>query len=237
VAGRPRRWRPLRDGALTNPRSSAAFVQLNIVALTVSEVDLTRTRDALLFIVEHLFPLSEPAGHPPDGEEHREEIHRETHRLVDEPRIKVDVRIELSLAEIIILKGEAFELDRGIDEGVCSDLVKDLIGKLLDDGGARIVVLINAMAEAHQASLALLYALEEARDVRFIPDLLKHPDDRLVRASMKRAIERGACSGSGAIGIDAARADVSHGARRAVLLVVGVQNEEHIERTLDRGIR
>jgi len=41
--------------------------------------------DLLFGIEQHLLPLRDPAGGPRDGEEHREHVDREAHRLINQP--------------------------------------------------------------------------------------------------------------------------------------------------------
>ena len=52
--------------------------------------------------------------------------------------------------------------------------------------GARIVVLVDAMAEAHQAGMVslVLHAGEEARDILLAADLVQHADHGFVGAAV-----------------------------------------------------
>src|SRR3954468_16767739 len=68
---------------------SASLLPAHIFPIRRPDVDLSRSRDLLLRIRQHLFPLRDPAGRPRYGEQHREDRHREPHRLVDQPRIEV----------------------------------------------------------------------------------------------------------------------------------------------------
>ena len=65
----------------------------------------------------------------------------------------------------------------------------DAISVLLDDGGTRIVVLVNAVAEAHQFDVGLL-VLDPADELLGrhvgVADVLQHLEDGLVRATMLR---------------------------------------------------
>ena len=49
--------------------------------------------------------------------------------------------------------------------------LEHLVGGLLDDLGARVVGLVDAVAESHQPALARLHALDERRDVLDRADL------------------------------------------------------------------
>ena len=61
-------------------------------------------------------------------------------------------------------------------------------------------------------------------------DLLQHPQHRFVRAAVQRAVERRRRAGHRRVRIDVRAADAAHRARAAVLLVIGVEDEEDVER-------
>ena len=63
----------------------SAVAELHVVALALARVPLARAGDLLVGVVEQLVPVGEPADHPPEGEQHREHLDREAHRLVDQP--------------------------------------------------------------------------------------------------------------------------------------------------------
>ena len=68
---------------------------------------------------------------------------------------------------------------------------------LLHDLGARIVVLVDAVAEAHQAEriVLVLGALDVLRDAVDGADLLQHLERGLVGAAMGRAPQAGDAGG------------------------------------------
>ena len=101
----------------------------------------------------------------------------------------------------------------------------------------RVVVLVDAVAEAHQLLLAVLHALEEVGDVLDRLDPAQHPQHRLVGAAVERAVEGGDAGGDRRIGVDVGGADRAHGVGRAVLLVVGVEDEEDVERPREARVR
>ena len=97
----------------------------------------------------------------------------------------------------------------------------------------RVVVLVDPVAEAHQPLVAVLHALEEVGDVVDRLDPIEHPQHGLVGAAVQRAVEGGDAGGDGRVGIDLRGADTAHRVGRAVLLVVGVQDPEHVEGALE----
>ena len=75
------------------------------------------------------------------------------------------------------------------------------------------------------------------RHVLLRPDLVEHPQHRLVGAAVERAVERRDPGRDGGERVDVRRPDPADGARRAVLLVVGVEDEQDLERPLQDGVR
>jgi hypothetical protein len=68
-------------------------------------------------------------------------------------------------------------------------------------------------------------------------DRVQHPQHGFVGAAVERPVERGGGAGQGRIRVGLRAADAAHRARAAVLLVVGVQDEQHVERPLEHGVR
>ena len=87
------------------------------------------------------------------------------------------------------------------------------------------------MAEAHQALVAVLHALDEVGDVLLRPDAAQHPQHGLVGTAVQRAVERADAGGDRGVGVDLRGADRADRVGRAVLLVVGVQDEQGVQRS------
>src|ERR1035441_6058870 len=68
------------------------------VADFLAAVDLPRTRDLGVGVLQHFLPLRQPADGARNAEQHRELVRRETHRLVDDARVEIHVRVELASA-------------------------------------------------------------------------------------------------------------------------------------------
>ena len=113
-----------------------------------------------------------------------------------------------------------------------AELRQHLVAHLADDLGARIEVLVDAVAEAHQPEVAglVLRHREVLRDVVDGADLLEHREHRLVGAAMRRTPQRRHAGGDRRIGIRAGAAGQAHGRGAGVLLVIGVQDEQQVER-------
>ena len=98
--------------------------------------------------------------------------------------------------------------------------------------GARIEVLVDAMAEAHQHEIVVLVlgALHEFGDAVLAADLHQHLEDRFVGAAMRRTPQRGDAGGDAGEGIGAGRAGETHRRGRGVLLVIGMEDEDLVHR-------
>src|SRR5262249_37446867 len=116
----------------------------NVVATRGARVDLPRPRDFLLRIDEHFLPLGDPSGRARNGEEHGEELDREAHRLVNQSRVEVDVRIELAGDEVLVLEGDALQFQRDFEERILASHGEDHVRDSLDDLRARVVRLVDA---------------------------------------------------------------------------------------------
>ena len=105
-----------------------------------------------------------------------------------------------------------------------------LVAGLLHDLGARIVVLVDAMAEAHQAEgiVLILGALDEFGNAIDRADLAEHLQRRFVGAAMGGPPQAGDAGGDAGERIGAGRAGKPHRRGRGVLLVVGVQDEDAV---------
>src|SRR5207253_4731671 len=108
----------------------------------------------------------------------------------DEPRVEVDIRVELARDEEIVLERDPLQLERNLELRVEAGLGEDVVGDALDERRARVVVLVNAVTEADQQALAVLHTLDELRYPLDGPDLVEHPQHRLVRTTVQRTVER-----------------------------------------------
>src|SRR4030095_2726714 len=102
------------DGSLHSTPTlhiSAATVDRYVVTRRRAEVQLPGPRDLLFRISDHLQPLGQPAGGPRNGEEHGEHVHGQPHGLVDQPGVKVDVRVELSRDEVVVGECDSLQLE------------------------------------------------------------------------------------------------------------------------------
>src|ERR1700759_2154320 len=82
----------------------------DVIAPCLAGVELTRTADLLLRVLDHFLPLRDPADGARDREQHSEHRGGEAHRLERDARIEVDVRVELLLDEVLVVQRDLLEL-------------------------------------------------------------------------------------------------------------------------------
>src|ERR1700682_2350797 len=150
------------------------LIDRNVMTRVVPEIDLARARDFLLGVEEHLFPLRDPPGSARNREEDGQHGHRETHRLINEACVEIHVGIELALDEVIVFEGDALALESDLEEGVLAHELEDFVSDVLDDARAGIVILVDAMAKAHELDFTGLDALDELRNFLYRADLHEH---------------------------------------------------------------
>src|SRR5690606_6310727 len=172
--GTPRTGRGVPGSAW---RGGSALVHRHVVARSGTGVDLARTADLGFRIGLLLQPMADPTGGTGNGEHHREHLGRNVQRLVDDARVKIDVRVQLALDEVLVLERGLLQAHRHLEQRIVhAQLVEHLVAHLADDGRARIEVLVDAVAEAHQAEARLLVlgAGDRLGDVLRTADLLQH---------------------------------------------------------------
>src|SRR5215472_15153949 len=97
-------------GAPVSRLGSATLRDRDVVPLRWPRIELARPPDLLCGVFDHLVPLGDPAHGPGDGEQHGEHRGGEAHRLQDDARIEIDIRIKLLLDEIIVGQRDLLEL-------------------------------------------------------------------------------------------------------------------------------
>ena len=120
------------------------------------------------------------------------------------------------------------------------ELGEHLVGRGLDDLRARVEVLVDAVAEAHQLEASCSCPWPAPTYFFTSPPSLwmasEHLEHLLVRAAVQRAPERADAGADRREEVRLARADDAHRARRAVLLVIGVQDEQKVHHLHELGV-
>ena len=161
-------------------------------------------------------------------------MRRNPHRPQDDARVEVDVRIELALDEIRVLERDTLERHGDLEQRLVADaeLLEHLVARLAQHLGARVVVLVHPVAEAHEPErvLPVLGAVDELGNAVDRTDFGEHGEHRLVGATVRRSPQAGDAGGDASVRVGARRARQPHGRGRGVLLVVRVEDEDAVER-------
>jgi hypothetical protein len=117
--------------------------------------------------------------------------------------------------------------------------VQDVAAHLAHELGARIEVLVDAVAEAHQLEgvVLVLGARNVLADARDVVDFLEHLQAGLVGTTVRRAPEAGDAGRDAGVGVGAGRTGQTHRRGRGILFVVGVQREDGIQRMHQHRVR
>src|ERR1700722_16636033 len=210
-------WRA-KGGAFWVRNPGSALAHRLILAQCLASIQLAGAADLLLRILDHLLPLGDPANGAREREQNREHVGWEAHRFQRYAGIEVDVRIELLLDEIIVVERNALELNRDVKQRIVldSELVENLMRGALHDLGARIIVLVNAMAEAHQAKrIVLVLRLGDVfGNVLDPPNLAQHLERSLVGAPVGWTPKAGNAGGDAGERIGAGGSGEAHGRGR-----------------------
>src|SRR5690606_33540507 len=151
-----------------------------------------------------------------------------------------DIRIELLLDEILVIESDLLKLQRDIKKRIVLDAenAKNFVAGLLHHTRARVIVLVNAVAEAHQAEriILVLRLLDVFGNAINRADLLKHVERGFVRAAMCRAPEAGNTGRDASERVGARRTGEADGRGRGVLLMVGMKDENAVHRAGENRI-
>ena len=97
------------------------------------------------------------------------------------------------------------------------------ISDLADDFASRICFTIYTMSESKEECLSRFDVFDELRDILLLSDFLEHSNDCFICTSMERSVERSSGCGDRRIRIYERRADMCHGRRGTIHLMVGMQ--------------
>ena len=189
----------------------------------------------------HFLPVGDPAGQTADGKHHGKHVRRDAHRAVENARVEVHVRVELARDEVVVLQGGFFELDGNVQQRVVHVLAfEHLVHEFLEYLGARVVALVHAVTKAGEPERVVLVF----RLVHHLLDghaALLDAEQRfeygLVRTAVERAPQSTDAGADTRVKVRLRAAHHTHGRRGAVLLVVGMHNEERVERLFHNRIR
>ena len=146
--------------------------------------------------------------------------------------MRTELRTELRL--VLVVERDLLQPLRDRELGAVGDALRleHLLAHLRHQLGTRIVVLVHAMAEAHQPRRVrlVLRARQEVGDRVDRSDLGEHTQRRLVGAAVGGAPQRRDPRRHARERVRLRRRRDPHRRRARVLLVVGVEDEDRLER-------
>ena len=182
---------------------------------------------------EHFLPMGDPAWQAAEREHDGEHLHRNLHRPVNDAAVEVDVRVEFAIDEIRIFERGFFEPFGDVEQRIDSlEFRQQPIRLQFDDRRPRIEILVDAMAETHQAQAGrlILHLANVFGDVAAVlVNGRKHIDDRLVGAAVERSPQCAHAGGDGSEEVGLRAADEPNRRGAAVLFVVGMQQQHQVE--------
>src|SRR3954454_23162807 len=194
---------------------ASALADRHVGTLGVAGIALAGPANLLLRVLDHLAPLRNPANGSRQGEYGGEHRGRDAHGLEDDARIEVDVGEQLALGEVLVVESDPLELEGDRQFGVVflAKQFEYLVSAFLEYACPGIVILVHAMAEPHEAGMAVLVLrlLDKLRDPADAADLAQHLDHGFVRTAMRRTPKCGDPSRNGGIRRGAGRADQPDG--------------------------
>mmetsp|Transcript_15658 Transcript_15658/g.33941 ORF Transcript_15658/g.33941 Transcript_15658/m.33941 type:complete len:485 (-) Transcript_15658:399-1853(-) len=226
--------RPIR---VLDARVRLDVLPAGVVALGRPDEDLAGAGDAEALLLHHLGPLGDPAGDAGEGEHAGEHVGGDADGAQHDARVEVHVGVELALDEVLVRQGDALQLHRHLQARVLHvHHAQHVLHELAEVLGAGVVVLVDAVAEAHEAHAALLvlHLAHKLRHVLLLADGREHVNHRLVGAAVRGAPQGRHTRRHARVRVGLGGAGDADGGGGGVLLVVGVQDQEHVHRLCDR---
>src|SRR5437016_849917 len=156
-------------------RAGSAPVDRHELPPRCAGVELARPADLVFRVADHLLPLRDPAHGAREREDAGEHRYRDAEGALHDPRIEIHVRVELALDEISVLERDFLQREGELEEAVVvqPELLEHLVAGLAHELRSRIVVLVDAVPEAHQphAGVLVLRAPDEIAHLRHVADL------------------------------------------------------------------
>ena len=204
---------------------------------------MARPADLVFGVADHLVELSDPAYRACKRKNRGKQRGGNADRPLHDARVEVHVGVQLALDEIVVFQCNLFQGHCQLEQWVVLQPkgAQDLAACLLHQLGARVVVLVDPVAKAHQLDarcLVLDLADEFAHfaDTAHSLDVFEHVEAGLVGATMRRSPQAGDTCGDGRERIGAGASAQTHSRGGRVLLMVRVQDEYAIQGAFNHGI-
>ena len=195
--------------------------------MLLASVDGVRADEAVVGVL--LQQVSAPTGDAGNGEDGGVEVVGDAQHAVHGGAEEVDVGVEGAAAEP--LAEVVPHLARKVEVAAIGGGAGKLLAELLEDDGAWVGGLVDAMANAHDALAAGQHGLDVRLDVGLVADGLKHLEDGAVGSAVEGPLERADGGGDG--GVHVAHGGGGDNGREggSVHLVLGVERHGDVEDT------
>jgi NAD(P)-dependent dehydrogenase (short-subunit alcohol dehydrogenase family) len=205
---------------------------------------LARAADLVLGVADHLVQLGDPADRAGQREDRGEQAHRDADGALHDAGVEVDVRVQLARDEVLVFQRDLLQGHGQLEQRVVlqAQLGQHFVAGLAHQLGARVVVLVHAVAEAHQLDAGVLvldlgHELADLGHAAHLLDVFQHVQRRFVGAAVRRAPQAGHAGRDGGERVGARGAAQAHRGGGGVLLVVGVQDEDAVHRAHQHVVR
>ncbi|CSE38493.1 Uncharacterised protein [Shigella sonnei] len=121
-----------------------------------------------------------------DGEHGR----RNTHRFQDDTRVEIDVRVQFLLDKVRVVQRDVFQLHSHFQQVIFgAQLFQNFMAGFTHYGGARVVIFVHAVTEAHQAEriIFIFRTTNKFRNVFNGANFFQHFQRRFVSTTVRRS--------------------------------------------------
>lgn len=150
----------------------------------VPGVVLTGTNDFVLGVIHELVPVCKPPGQSGNHEENWEHISWESHSLINDATVEVNIGIELPLDKILITQSNPFQFHSNLYKFLLTGDLENILCNTLDNFSSGIIAFIDTMTEPIQQFLPILNILNKLRNIFLLANLLEHPKHSLIGPTM-----------------------------------------------------
>ena len=164
-------------------------------------VVLPGPHNLVLGVIEELIPMSQPSDSSRNHEKHGEHVSGESHSLVDDSTVEIDVRVQLPLNEVGVTQSNSLQLYCNLNQLLLSSNLEHLLRDLLHNLSPRVVVLVDSMSESVKQSLLVLHIFNELWDIGLLPNLLQHSQHSLIGSTMLRSIQSSSSPGNSCVDV------------------------------------
>jgi hypothetical protein len=116
----------------------------------MTDIILPWSNNLVLWVIQKFIPMSKPSNNSRDHEKNWEHVSRESHCLVNNATIEINIRIKFSLNKILIAQSNLFQLHCDFNKLLFSSDFENFISNFFDDFSPRIITLVNSVTKSIQ---------------------------------------------------------------------------------------